>query len=113
MFFCLPPYEQEVWHYKFADCIQRPINSFDFEKAFLNIDVNKKELLFQKTALTVHNFISHETLTCDDRNPHEMISPIKQAINDKNLFLYVAMLKIKILQITTVTLKVYVYFRII
>ena len=111
MFFCLPPYEQEVWYYRLAGCIQRPINSFDCEKAFLNVDVNKKELLFQKTTLTVHDFISHETLTCDDRNPHEMTSPIKQAINDKNLFLHVAMWKI--LQITTVSLKVYVHFRIL
>ena len=46
--FYTPPYEQKMWHYKLAnsDCIQRVIKNFDFEKAFLNIDVNKKVLLF-------------------------------------------------------------------
>ena len=41
-----PPYEREVWYYKLAnsDCIQRTIKNFDWEKAFLNVDVNKKVL---------------------------------------------------------------------
>ena len=44
MFFYPPPYKREVWHYKLAncDCIQRAIKNFDWEKAFLNVDVNKK-----------------------------------------------------------------------
>ena len=46
--FCSPLYEREVWHYKLAnsDCIPREIKNFDWEKAFLNVDVNKKVLLF-------------------------------------------------------------------
>ena len=39
-----PLYKRKVWHYKLAnfDCIQRAIKNFDWEKAFLNVDVNKK-----------------------------------------------------------------------
>ena len=35
-----PPYEREIWHYQKAniDLINRAINSFDWEKAFSNID---------------------------------------------------------------------------
>ena len=55
-----PPYEREVWHYKLAnsDCIQRTVKSFDCEKAFLNVDFNKKVLLFNETVLNIiRNFI--------------------------------------------------------
>ena len=49
--FHLPPYEREVLHYKLAnsDCIQRTIKNFYWEKAFINVDVNKKVLLFNET----------------------------------------------------------------
>ena len=40
------------------------------KKAFYNIDVNKKELLFNETILNiVSNFIPHETVTFGDREP--------------------------------------------
>ena len=67
-----PPYEQEVWHYKFhnSDCIQGAIKNFDLKKAFLNVDVNKKVLLFNKNILNIiRNFIPHEIMLCDDRDP--------------------------------------------
>ena len=59
--------------YKLAnfDCIQRAIKHFDWAKAFLNIDVNKKVLLFNETILNIiHNFIPDKIVTCDDRVPH-------------------------------------------
>ena len=69
------------------DCIQRAIKSFDCEKAFLNFDVNKIVLLFNETILDIiRNFIPHEIVTCDDRNPPWMTRFIKKVIKDKNLF---------------------------
>ena len=68
-----PSYERELWYYKLAssDCIQRATKNFDWEKAFPNVDVNKKVLLFNETILNiVHNFIPHDIVTCDDRDPH-------------------------------------------
>ena len=54
------PYEREVWYYKLAnsECFQRVIANYDWEKAFYNIDVNKKVLLFSETVLNIiRNFI--------------------------------------------------------
>ena len=87
--FYLPSYEREVWHYKLAnsDCIQRAIKNFDQKKAFLNVDVNKKVLLFNETVINIiRNFIPHEIVTYDVRDPPWMIRLIKKAIKDKNLF---------------------------
>ena len=76
-------------HYKLAnsDCIQRAIKNIDWEKAFVNADVNKKVFLFSETVLNIiRNFIPHEVVTCDDRDPPWMTRLIKKAIKDKNLF---------------------------
>ena len=83
------PYEREVWHYKLAnsDCIKRAIKNFVWEKAFLNVHVNKKVLLFNETVLNImRNFIPHELITCDDRDSLWMTRLIKKTIKDKNLF---------------------------
>ena len=40
------------------------------KKAFHNVDVNKKVMLFNNTVLNIiRNFIPHETVTFDDREP--------------------------------------------
>ena len=65
-----PLNEREVWRYKLAnsECIQLLVMTG--KKAFYNIDVNKKELLFNETILNiVSNFIPHETVTFGDREP--------------------------------------------
>ena len=83
------PYEREVWYYKLAnsDCIQRAIKNFDWKKVFLNVDVNKKVLLFNETVINIIcNFIPHEIVTYDVRDPPWMTRLIKKAIKDKNLF---------------------------
>ena len=83
-----PPYKREVWHNKLenSECIQRAIANYDCEKAFYNIYVNKKVLLFNETVLNIiRNFIPHEAVTFDDRDPPWIISRIKKTINDKNL----------------------------
>ena len=78
-------YERQVWHYKLANSafIQKAIKNFDWEKTFLNVDVNKKVLLFNETILNIiHNFIPHKIVTCGDWDPPSMT----KAIQDKNLF---------------------------
>ena len=82
------PCERQVWHYKLAnsECIKRTIANYGWEKAFYNIDVNKKVLLFNETVLNIiHNFIPQEVVTSDDRDPPWITSRIKKTINDKNL----------------------------
>ena len=53
-----------------SDCIYRAIANFDWEKAFHNVDVNKQVMLFNETVLNIiRNFIPHETVSLDDRDP--------------------------------------------
>ena len=62
-----PPYEREVWHFKKANTghVKRAINGFPIK----NI---------------LSNFIPHETVTFDDRDPPWINSQVKHLINEKN-----------------------------
>ena len=67
-----PLYSREIWHYREAntDLIRRAISNFNWEKAFYNINVNKKVSIFNETILNIlSNYIPHETLVCDDKDP--------------------------------------------
>ena len=67
-----PPYTREVWHYKDSnvDLIRRSINEFDWDRAFANKHVDEKVLIFNKTVLNIlSNFIPHEVIVCDDKDP--------------------------------------------
>ena len=82
-----PPYSREVWHYREAntDLIRRAISNFNWEKAFCNTNVTKKVSIFNETILNVlSNYIPHETLTCDDKDPPWLNSRIKSLLQDKN-----------------------------
>ena len=82
----LPLYEREIWHYQKAniDLIKRAINSFDWEKAFSNIDVDKMVSIFNQTIINILcNFIPHETVLFDDRDPTWMNKEIKKLIHEK------------------------------
>ena len=82
-----PPYPREVWHYKEADTdlIRRALNEFNWERAFFKTNVNEKVSIFTKTIRNViSNFIPHETLICDDKDPPWFNSRIKALLNDKN-----------------------------
>ena len=82
-----PPYEREVWHFKKAntDHIKRAINEFPWERSFANLDINHKVHLFNKTIRNIlSNFIPHETVTFDDRDPPWMNNRVKHLINEKN-----------------------------
>ena len=82
-----PPYEREVWHYQKANSenIRKAINEFPWERRFSNSDDDEKVYLFNKTIKNiVYNYIPHETIICNDRDPPWINKNIKKFINDKN-----------------------------
>ena len=84
-----PPYEREIWHYQKAnvDLIKRAINSFDWEKALSNIDIDKMVSIFNQTITNILcNFIPHEIVLFDDRDPLWMSKEIKKLIHEKKAF---------------------------
>ena len=82
-----PPYSREVGHYREANTalIRKTISNFNWEKAFYNIYVTKKVSIFNETILNVlSNYIPHEILNCDDRDPPWFNFRIKSLLQDKN-----------------------------
>ena len=82
-----PPYSREVWHYKDAntELIKRAIEKFDWQRPFLNTSVNEKVVIFNNTVLNIlSNFIPHETIVCDDKDPPWFNNKIKALIQAKN-----------------------------
>ena len=76
-----------MWHYREANTnlIGRAISNFNWEKAFYNTNVTKKVSIFNEAILNVlSNYIPHETLTCDDKDPPWFNSRIKSLLQDKN-----------------------------
>ena len=73
------------------------------------MNVNSMVHLFDKTVKNIsHNFIPHEIITCDDRDPLWINSSIKPLIQDKNE----AYKRFKEATITGSTLKIFNPFRI-
>ena len=67
-----PPYEQKIWHYEKAnvDHIKGSIHEFSWERCFANTSVNDKVNIFNKIIKNIiSNYIPHETITWDDRDP--------------------------------------------
>ena len=82
-----PPYYREVWHYRETnpDLIRRAISNSNWEKAFHNTNVTKKVPIFNETILNVpSNYIPHETLTCEDKDPSWFNFQIKSLLQNKN-----------------------------
>ena len=82
-----PPYEREICHHQCAnvDQIQRAIEQFSWEKSFRNLNINEMISLFNKTIESIlSNYIPHETITCDDKDPPWFNKNIKQLIHEKN-----------------------------
>ena len=75
-----------VWHYQRAnvDQIQQAIEQFSWGKSFRSLNIN--EMVFNnKTIKNIFsNFIPHETVTCDYRDPSWINSNIKQLIQEKS-----------------------------
>ena len=79
-------YEWELWHYEKAnvDHIRRSIDEFSWKRCFANTSVNNKVHMFNKTIKNImSNYIPHETIICDDRDPPWINKDIKQLILDK------------------------------
>ena len=73
-------YKREIWHYQRAnvDLIQQAIEQFSWEKSFRNLNINEMVFLFNKTIKNIfQNFICHETVTCDARDPPWINKKIK------------------------------------
>ena len=83
-----PPYERTVWSYERANTefIRRAIDQFDWLRALSNVSFDEKVYFFTKTLLNIiQNFIPHETIICDDRDPPWINKEIKKLMTEKNL----------------------------
>ena len=83
-----PQYYREFWHSSDAntELIRRAVDEFNWQNAFLNKNVNKKGNIFNETILNIlRNFIPHETVLCDDRDPPWFNNKIKSLIHEKNI----------------------------
>ena len=84
----LPPYVREVWHYKDAntELIRRAINEFNWQRVFLNTNVNEKVDIFNSTILNIFsNFIPHISVVCDGKDPPWFNKKIRALIQEKNV----------------------------
>ena len=85
-------YEREIWHYGQGntELIGRGVHEFNWQRAFSNLNINERVSFFNKTILNVvSNFIPHETVICDDRDPPLINTRIKNPSNRyfiKNIF---------------------------
>ena len=82
-----PPDEREIWHYvqANADHIRKAVDLFPRKKALRNLNTSDMIFLFNKTIKTiVSNYIPHETVTFDDRDPPWINKNVKQLILEKN-----------------------------
>ena len=67
-----PTYFPDVWHCQDANTklMRRAIAVFDWDRAYVNTNLNEKVFILKKTVLNIFpNFIPHETLTVDDKDP--------------------------------------------
>ena len=81
-----PPYPREIWHYIQANSqlIRRAISTFNWDRTFLNTNVNEKVSIFTSTVMNIlNNFIPHETIVCDDKDPPWFNKAIKYLIQKK------------------------------
>ena len=82
-----PPYLREIWHYRAANTglIRRAIKELTWERAFSNTSVNEKVDIFNRTILNIlSNFIPHEIIVCDDKDPPWFNNRIKTLIQEKS-----------------------------
>ena len=83
-----PQYYREVCYYNDAntELIRPAVDQFNWQKAFLNKNINEKVTIFNQTILNIlRNFIPHETVLCDDRDPRWFNNKIKSLIHEKNI----------------------------
>ena len=67
-----PPYERTVWYYDRANTklMRRAIDQLGCLRALPNVNLDENVYFFTKTLLNIiQNFIPHETIICDYRDP--------------------------------------------
>ena len=69
---------------KQTENIRKAIDQSPWAMRFTKIDVNEKVNLFNKTIKNIRNYISHETITYNDRDPPWINKDIKELIHEKN-----------------------------
>ena len=84
----LPPsYTREVWHYKYAqtNLIHQSIVNFDWKGALTNLSINDQVELFNTTLFNIfRNFIPHETIKCNSKDPPWINKHIKGVLRRKS-----------------------------
>ena len=81
------PYLREIWHYREANTrlIRCAIKEFNRERSFLNTNVNVKVDIFNRAILNVlSNFVPHELILGNDKDPPWFNNRIKTLIKEKN-----------------------------
>ena len=82
-----PPYERRIWHYNRANIegIRKSIEKFNWERTFLNINVEKQVEIFNDVLINIFlNFIPNEIITINDKDPPWISEKIKKLIIDVN-----------------------------
>ena len=66
--------------------IRRAIKEFNWERAFSNTNVNEKVDIFNRTIFNnLSNFIPHETIVCNDKDPPWFNNRIKTLIKERHV----------------------------
>ena len=69
-----------------TELIKRAISEFNWQRAFLNTTVDEKVGIFAKTVFNIiSNFILHETILCNDKDPPWFNKKIRTLIKEKNM----------------------------
>ena len=85
-------YKQLVWHYQQSNTylIKQAIKLFDWEKSLSHLDANKQFFVFNETIMNIfENFIPHETITSNDKDPPLWINKLKHLLRKKTLYINV------------------------
>ena len=85
-----PLYLREIWHYREANTrlIRRVIKESNWERAFSSKNVNEKVDIFNRTVLNIlSNFIPHEAIVCNDKDPPLFNNRIKTLIKEKKCYI--------------------------
>ena len=62
------------------------ICSFNWERSFANKDVNEMVNIFNEIICDVlNNYIPHEAMTCDDQDPHGLITKLKKLLYKRKI----------------------------
>ena len=68
----------------YIDLIRQAIDNFDWNRALSNASPNRQVSVFYDTMLNiVSNFVPHETIIFDNRDPPRINSKIKKVVNEK------------------------------